>query len=486
MNATTRDRAHSGARSARGAKGRAGAAAVLARAALRHQRRSWRTVFVAVLATSLMLGCFALAVTTVALGRPEVGRYAAAPVVVTADQTTRHRGAQAPLPERLRIPAGVTDLLRSLPEVARVVADREFRVRADDGTTLTGRPWEAAGLAPWGLREGRAPEAAGEVVASADLALPVGAQVAGYRVVGVADGPAALWFTEREAARLGGPDTVDAIGVLPGPGVSAGALEAAVRAALDAAGAVDARPAEERPADDTGALRVLTGDDRGTAESLAAAPLWRDLLALFGAISGTVVMVAGLVLATLITRALRHRAGELALLRALGARPGQLRATVCREATAVAVPAALLGAALAVPVFALLWRPVAAQAATAGLGLPLVPWALPAALLTAALTVAAVALAALPATAASGRPATPRGSGTSRPPAGPAQDTRRATPPPPAPTTHPGPARTASHPLPLRRRPPAPKPPARPGATGTSASGAPDVAADGPGPRGGP
>ncbi|WP_375063830.1 FtsX-like permease family protein [Streptomyces carpaticus] len=433
----------SGARGARGARGRAGAAAVLARAALRHQRRSWRTVFVAVLATSLLLGCFALAVTTVALGRPAVERYAAAPVVVTADQTTHHRGAHAPLTERLRIPAGVADLLRSVPEVARVVADREFRVPADDGTGYPGRPWEAAELAPWGLREGRAPEAAGEVVASAELDLPVGARVAGYRVVGVADGPATLWFTAPEAARLGGRDTVDAIGVLPAPGVSTGALSTAVRAALDTAGAVDARAAGERPADDTGELRVLTGDGRGAAEALGATPLWRDLLALFGAISGTVLMVAGLVLATLITRALRHRAGELALLRAVGAQPGQLRATVCREATTVALPAALLGAALAVPVFALLWRPVTAQAATVGLGLPVVPWALPAPLLTAALTVAAVALAALPAAGAPGRPAAPRGSGKRQTPGGRAPDRCAATPPP-----------------------------ARPGGTGASACGA--------------
>ncbi|MET2718664.1 FtsX-like permease family protein [Streptomyces harbinensis] len=471
MNGATGDGARSGARS--GARGRAGAAAVLARAALRHQRRSWRTVFVAVLATSLLLGCFALAVTTVALGRPAVERYAAAPVVVTADQTTHHRGAQAPLTERLRIPASVADLLRSVPEVARAVTDREFRVPADDGTTYPGRPWEAAELAPWELREGRAPEAAGEVVASADLDLPVGARVAGYRVVGVADGPAALWFTAPEAARLGGQDTVDVIGVLPGPGVSTGALSTAVREALDAAGAVDARPADERPADDTGELRVLTGDGRGAAEALGAAPLWRDLLALFGAISGTVLMVAGLVLATLITRALRHRAGELALLRAVGAQPGQLRATVCREATAVALPAALLGAALAVPVFALLWRPVTAQAATAGLALPVVPWALPAPLLTAALTVAAVALAALPATAASGRPATPRGSGRNHPPGGPAPDGGRAVPPPTA----------TRHPLPQRRQPTAMEPPARSGATGASTCGAAEAAAVAPAPR---
>ncbi|UWM51047.1 hypothetical protein N0X72_19705 [Streptomyces carpaticus] len=470
MSGTRGDGARSGAR---GARGRAGAAAVLARAALRHQRRSWRTVFVAVLATSLLLGCFALAVTTVALGRPAVERYAAAPVVVTADQTTRHRGAQAPLTERLRIPASVADLLRSVPEVARVVTDREFRVPADDGTTYPGRPWEAAELAPWELREGRAPEAAGEVVASAGLDLPVGARVAGYRVVGVADGPAALWFTAPEAARLGGQDTVDVIGVLPGPGVSTGALSTAVREALDAAGAVDARPADERPADDTGELRVLTGDGRGAAEALGATPLWRDLLALFGAISGTVLMVAGLVLATLITRALRHRAGELALLRAVGAQPGQLRATVCREATAVALPAALLGAALAVPVFALLWRPVTAQAATAGLALPVVPWALPAPLLTAALTVAAVALAALPATAASGRPATPRGSGKNQPPGGPAPDGGRAVPQPTA----------ARRLLPQRRQPTAPEPPSRPGATGASTSGAAEAAAVAPAPR---
>ncbi|MFE7591733.1 signal peptidase I, partial [Kitasatospora sp. NPDC057512] len=48
-----------------------------------------------------------------------------------------------------------------------------------------------------------------------------------------------------EAAALAGhPDSVDAIGLLAEPGVGAGAVHTAVRQALDAAGAVDARPQE--------------------------------------------------------------------------------------------------------------------------------------------------------------------------------------------------------------------------------------------------
>ncbi|MGW7294313.1 FtsX-like permease family protein [Streptomyces xiamenensis] len=383
------------------------ALAVLARASGRYHRRSWRAVSVALAATSLLLGCFALAALTTALGHPAPERYAGAEVVVTADQHTRHRGVTAPLTERVRVPRTVVDLLESVPGVARAVADEEFTVRTDTAARLPGRPWPAAALAPWGLVAGREPVAADEVVASVELGVALGAELdvrvgqdtSVRRVVGLAEGPAALWFTASEAAALAGhPDSVDAIGLLAEPGVGAGALHTAVRQALDAAGAVDARPQEVRPAGDPGTLRALTGDGRGAAESLTAQPVRTGLLALFGAIAGSVLLIAGLVLATLVARALRQRAGELALLHAVGATAGQLRGAVAREVAVIAARAALLGAVASVPLFVALWPLVTAEAAPYGLALPVLPWTLPAPLITAGLTVATAVLATLPAT----------------------------------------------------------------------------------------
>ncbi|MFB7758824.1 FtsX-like permease family protein [Streptomyces xiamenensis] len=401
--------------------------ALLARASGRYHRRSWRAVSLALAATSLLLGCFALAALTTALGHPEPERYAGAEVVVAADQHTRHRGATAPLTERVRVPRTVVDLLESVPGVARAVADEEFTVRTDTVAQLPGRPWPAAALAPWGLVAGREPVAADEVVASAGLGVPLGAELdvrvgqdtSVRRVVGLAEGPAALWFTAPEAAALAGhPDSVDAIGLLAEPGVGAGAVRTAVRQALDAAGAVDARPQEVRPAGDSGTLRALTGDGRGAAESLTAQPVRTGLLALFGAIGGSVLLIAGLVLATLVARALRQRAGELALLHAVGATAGQLRGAVAREVAVVAARAALLGAVASVPLFVVLWPLVTAEAAPYGLALPVLPWTLPAPLITAGLTVATAVLATLPATGgATGAPRsrTARPAGAPRP-----------------------------------------------------------------------
>ncbi|NEE39336.1 hypothetical protein G3M53_79805, partial [Streptomyces sp. SID7982] len=83
------------------------------------------------------------------------------------------------------------------------------------------------------------------------------------------------------------------------PGVDAAELQARVRAALDRALVRDAR-ADVRAADDATAPWVLTGDDRGTAEQLAAAPARSALLAMSGAVAGTVVLVAVLVIASLV------------------------------------------------------------------------------------------------------------------------------------------------------------------------------------------
>ncbi|WP_432743978.1 ABC transporter permease [Streptomyces sp. JH002] len=408
---------------------------LLARASGRYHRRSWRAVSVALAATSLLLGCFALAALTTAFGHPEPERYAGAEVVVAADQHTRHGGVTAPLTERVRVPRTLVDLLESVPGVARAVADEEFTVRTDTVAQLPGRPWPAAALAPWGLVDGREPVAADEVVASAGLGVPLGAELdvrvgqdtSVRRVVGLAEGPAALWFTAPEAAALAGhPDSVDAIGLLAEPGVGAGAVHTAVRQALDAAGAVDARPQEVRPAGDSGTLRALTGDGRGAAESLTAQPVRTGLLALFGAIAGSVLLIAGLVLATLVARALRQRAGELALLHAVGATAGQLRGAVAREVAVVAARAALLGAVASVPLFVVLWPLVTAEAAPYGLALPVLPWTLPAPLITAGLTVATAVLATLPATGgATGgrrsrtghRPVRPRATGSEPSPA---------------------------------------------------------------------
>ncbi len=417
---------------------------LLASRALKTHRRAWASLFVALAMVSALLGGVGLAIGSAALGHASVDRYAAAPVVVTGNQSTQYTTkpwgdppttATAALTERVGVPIGTVDLLRSLPEVGSVVADDVFTVpgvRADGRTVtsgtvdrnqvqdqpLVGRPWPAAELAPYELRDGRAPEQPDEVVAGTGLGLRTGQEVTtatdgSYRVVGVADGPPALYFTQDRAQGIAGhPASVDAIGVLPTSGVSAQQLYTEVRHALDAAHMQDMSAGRRAPGDSS-SLQVLTGDGRGDAEYLATTPVQGELLGMLATVSGLVLVIALLVLSSLVAQALQQRSGELALLRAVGMTPRQLRSSVGREVVRIGVWAGLVGAAAAVPAFLGLWHLLRAEGALPdGLELPTPPWLFTVLLVTAGLTVG-VARAVVPFACGrpTGRPAEP---GTAR------------------------------------------------------------------------
>ncbi|MGW9039069.1 FtsX-like permease family protein, partial [Streptomyces sp. NPDC055721] len=386
-----------------GAVKRAGNPAVrlLAARSLRTHRKAWAAVFAAVAVTSALLGALALAAGSVGLGHARVERYAAAPVVVAGDQeiswTTDPPGSEpttvsAGLTERVRIPSAAVDVLREVPGVRAAVPDDTFVVRGTDAgprtEAYTGRSWEAASLAPYKLLDGREPRKAAEVVVGAGngAGVRVGETVAGRTVVGVADGPAALYVTAPEARRLAGhPGAVDAVGVLAEPGVPVDTLHARVRAALDRAGLKDT--ASGQP------LRALTGDGRGGVEHLAAPPARTQLLELLAAVSGTVLLIAVLVLSSLVAQALGQRGAERDLLLAVGATPRQVRAAAGREVTRVAGAAAVLGALAAVPAFLAGWSMLRARTGVVpeGLVLPTPPWLFAASLAVAAVLVVGLA-----------------------------------------------------------------------------------------------
>ncbi|MFB8083578.1 FtsX-like permease family protein [Streptomyces sp. NPDC056013] len=378
---------------------------LLAARSLRAHRKAWAAVFAAVAVTSVLLGALALAAGSAALGHARVERYAAAPVVVAGDQevrwTTKPWGSEtqtqsAGLTERVRIPSATVDVLRTVPGVRAAVPDHTFVVREPgtgaqpDPRAYSGRSWEAARLAPHRLVDGRAPRGAGEAVMGSAAGARIGDTVAGRKVVGLADGPAALYVTAAEARKLAGhPGTVDAVGVLAEPGVPVDTLHARVRAALDEAGLKDT--ASGQP------LRAFTGDGRGGPEHLAAAPARMELLQLLAAISGTVVLVAVLVLASLVAQALQQRSGERELLLSIGATARQVRAAAGREVTRVAGLAALCGAVVAVPVFLGLWSALRTRAGVVpeGLELPSPPWLFAASLVVAAVVVGITRLVVL-------------------------------------------------------------------------------------------
>ncbi|WUL88417.1 ABC transporter permease [Streptomyces sp. NBC_00342] len=339
------------------------ASAFLARRSLDTHRRAWAAVFAATAATTALLGAFALVLGSLLLAGPPVERYAGADAVVVADQRVTYtakpwgsepRTATAHLPERVRLDRSLLARSAAAEGVARAVADDSVPVVAGHGTSAVGRSWPAAALTRYELTGGRAPRSASEVVVDSALAAESGGpggrvtlQVDGaarrYTVSGVAgtghrSGAPAVFFTEARLTRLAGhPGTVDAIGVLAERGVSEAALRASLGDAVAGHGGGERGP------------RVLTGAGRGEAEQLDSLGARGDLLTMLASIAATVVMVALLVIATTLSQAVHQRSGELALLRAVGATPRQLRSAVGREAGRVAGAAALPGAAVAVP-----------------------------------------------------------------------------------------------------------------------------------------
>ncbi|MGW6509598.1 ABC transporter permease, partial [Streptomyces niveus] len=274
-----------------------GVVALLAARGARTHRRAWAAVFAALALGSLLLGTLGLAAGSAALGHARVERYAGADAVVAGTQSTRYtakpwgseaRTVRAGLTERVRVPARALDVVREVPGVRAVIADVAFPVTAH-GRALTGRPWEATRLAsaPARLLEGRPPTGAREIVVGEGVAR-VGDRLSiaygtgsatdthTYTVTGVsADARRTVHFSSAESRRLadraGKAGELDAIGVLADSGVPDDVLRTRVRHALDAAHLRDVS-APHRADDDPAPLRVLTGDARGEAEFLAAAP----------------------------------------------------------------------------------------------------------------------------------------------------------------------------------------------------------------------
>ncbi|MCQ9130772.1 ABC transporter permease [Streptomyces hilarionis] len=304
--------------------------------------------------------------------RPE--RYAAAPVVVSADQnvhrtTVKHKKGKTkvkhkakPIAERAWVPAGLRSRVASTPGVARVVPELTFLAQSlspegrpvaagADGGSAYGHAWESAALTPYRLTAGSAPAADTDVVV--DQALAGRAHLAPgdrltvqstraprvYRVSGVAAPDTAvrhqtsLFFSTAEARRLAAhPGQVTAFGVFPEPGVDAGRLRTAVATALRGTGA-----------------QVSAGDARGPVEFLDAAAARTKLVSMGGAMGGTSLLVAVLVVVGTFALSVQQRHRELALLRAVAATSGQIRRLLGREALIVGLAAGAAGALLGIP-----------------------------------------------------------------------------------------------------------------------------------------
>jgi putative ABC transport system permease protein len=331
-------------------------------ATLRHGPAPLAGVLVALTMTAMFI-TWALSLGGAAGSRVPAERLAGAAVLVTGNQALAATADGLPSADSLTVPLGsyrrvqasLSARLAAVPGVADAVADQSVPValqlpggRIVTGTStapLTGYGWQSAALAPFRLLAGHAPAGPGEVVLGAGVAatagLHVGDQVrlagrpdARFTVTGIAAAPAgnpagdeAVFFSSGEAAALyGHPGQADLIGIVARPGTSPAALAARVRAAL--AG----QPAS-----------VVTGDRRGEAEDLGAAASLSNFSAL--AVSSGIInaLVSLFAAASTVALAVAERARTWALLRAVGATPGQVRRMVTAELAVLGALAGLAG-----------------------------------------------------------------------------------------------------------------------------------------------
>ncbi|QHA03356.1 FtsX-like permease family protein [Streptomyces broussonetiae] len=316
----------------------------LALRTLKFRRTSFVATFLAMfLGAAIVIGCGGLMETGARMAA-DPQRLAGAPVVVTGEQT---HGTTA-LTERHRIDPDLVAAVAKTDGVRTAVGDVSVPATVlKDGKPLTaksdsyGHGWASARLTPYTLAVGGSPAAGGEVVLDSGLAQRAGARpgstvdivVQGttrqFRVSGIAaqqgghNPHAAVFFTDDEARAFAG-GRIDSIGVLPAPGRSDAAVADAVRSAVG-----------DR-------AEVLTGEQRGLAELPGTLPSKRTVVILAAVFGSSVVLIVMFGVASTLGLSLQQRAREMALLRAVGSTPSQLRRMILTETAVLSVGSVLL------------------------------------------------------------------------------------------------------------------------------------------------
>ncbi|MEU1465374.1 FtsX-like permease family protein [Streptomyces sp. NPDC005727] len=340
---------------------------------VRARKAGFLGAFLALMCAAALITACGTLLDTGLRGTIRTERYAAAPVVVSADQyvhrtTVKHKKGKTkvkhkakPVAERAWLSADLGTTLARTPGVARVVPELTFIAQpltpaGTGGRTAYGHAWESAALTPYRLTAGTAPRATGDLVVDRDLAARARLRPGGrltvqstgsprdYRITGIAT-PAvsvrhqtSLFFSTAEARRLAAhPGQVSAFGVLPARGTDPEAVRQAVARTLHGTTA-----------------QVSTGDARGPVEFLDAAAARTRLVSMGGAMGGTSLLVAVLVVVGTFALTVQQRHRELALLRAIAATPGQVRKLLGREALIIGAAAGTAGALLGLPLGGLL------------------------------------------------------------------------------------------------------------------------------------
>ncbi len=306
---------------------------------LRFRKGAFVATFVAMtFGAVLVLACAGLMETGIQ-GDIPAQRLAAAPLVVTGSQTwalpqpnPEEDSDAAYLPERVRLSDELADEVSRVPGVAAAVGETSVPVLAE-GQRVDAYGWASAALTPVSLVSGEAP-ATGEVVLGQGSGTAVGERVdlvvrgnaETFTVSGLVPGQAVYFADDQVTDLAGHPGTVDLIGVLTAPGADVGAVADAIGKLLPGRNAT-----------------LLSGDERGFAEFAGSEQASENLIVLSAVFGGLATMVMLFVVSTTLGLSIQQRQRELALLRAVGTTPGQLRRMVIGEALCMAVFAAGLG-----------------------------------------------------------------------------------------------------------------------------------------------
>ncbi|MFI1211354.1 FtsX-like permease family protein [Streptomyces sp. NPDC020802] len=336
---------------------------------VRHRKGGFIGAFLALMCAAALITACGTLLETGLHGTIRTERYAATPVLVSADQnvhqtTVKHKKGKTktkhkakPIAERAWLPETLTARLAAVPGVQRVIPEVTFLAEpltpaGTGGRSAYGHAWDSAPLTPYTLAIGVPPRAPGDLVIDRHLAdrarLEPGDRLTvqstrsprTYRVTGIAvpAGDAirhqtSLFFSAAEARRLAAhPGKVTAFGVIPAKGTDTATLETAVTKALHGTTA-----------------QVAAGEARGPVEFLDAAAARIKLVSMGGAMGGTSLLVAVLVVVGTFVLSVQQRHRELALLRAIAATPQQIRKLLGREALLVGAAAGVTGALAGLP-----------------------------------------------------------------------------------------------------------------------------------------
>ncbi|ANS68403.1 putative ABC transport system integral membrane protein [Streptomyces lincolnensis] len=359
---------------------------------VRARKAGFLGAFLALMCAAALVSACGTLLETGLRGTIRTERYAATPVVVSADQnvhqsTVKHKKGKTkvkhkakPIAERAWLPQDLQRTIADTPGVARVVPELTFPAQpltasGTGGRAAYGHSWDSAALTPYRLIRGTAPTAAGDLVVDRELAERAGLAPGdrltvqstqaprGYRITGVA-APAtdvrhqtSLFFAPGEARRLAAhAGQVTAFGVFPAEGTDPERLRDALTKSLR--GATAQSSPDTRTRGTTGQIttaQISTGSDRGPVEFLDAAAARTKLISMGGAMGGTSLLVAVLVVVGTFALSVQQRHRELALLRAIAATSGQIRRLLGREALIVGAAAGATGALAGLPLGAWLY-----------------------------------------------------------------------------------------------------------------------------------